>query len=136
LVEYDAHLAQVAGFAQSTRQSYGRMARRFMTSCFGVKRPDWQVVTAPMITAFVSQEAAKCQGYGRKTPSVAVRSFLRFLVFRGEIRPGLEGAAPIPPQGRPTSLPPRLPSEDVERVVAVYPDDTATNRRNRALLLL
>jgi site-specific recombinase XerD len=136
LVEYNAHLEQVAGLALSTRQSYGRMARRFLTSCFGAERPDWQAVTAPMITAFVSQEAAKCQGYGRKTPSVAVRSFLRFLVFRGEIRPGLEAAAPIPPQLRHASLPPRLTSEDVERVVAVYPDDTATNRRNRALLLL
>jgi site-specific recombinase XerD len=136
LVEYNAHLEQVAGLALSTRQSYGRMARRFLTSCFGAERPDWQAVTAPMITAFVSQEAAKCQGYGRKTPSVAVRSFLRFLVFRGEIRPGLEAAAPIPPQWRHASLPPRLTSEDVERVVAVYPDDTATNRRNRALLLL
>jgi integrase/recombinase XerD len=136
LMDYDAHLEQVAGFALSTRQSYGRTARRFITSCFGAERPNWQAVTAPIITEFVSQEAAKCRGYGRKTPSVAVRSFLRFLVFRGEIRPGLEAAAPTPPQWRHAALPPRLTSEEVERVLAVYPDDTATSRRNRAMLLL
>jgi site-specific recombinase XerD len=135
LVEYDTHLEQVAGLALSTRQSYGRMVRRFITSCFGAERPDWQAVTAPMITAFVTREAARCRGYGRKTPSVAVRSFLRFLVFRGEIRPGLEAAAPTPPQWKHASLPPRLTSEEVERVVAVYPDDTATSRRNRAMIL-
>ena len=136
LAAYDAHLGQVAGLALSTRQSYGRMARRFIISCFGAERPAWQVLTAPMITAFVTQEAAKCHGYGRKAPSVAVRSFLRFLVFRGEIRPGLEAAAPIPPQWKHASLPPRLTPEDVERVLAVYQGDTATSRRHRAMLLL
>jgi site-specific recombinase XerD len=136
LAAYDAHLRQVAGLALSTRQSYGRMARRFIISCFGAERPAWQVLTAPMITAFVTQEAAKCHGYGRKAPSVAVRSFLRFLVFRGEIRPGLEAAAPIPPQWKHASLPPRLTPEDVERVLAVYQGDTATSRRHRAMLLL
>jgi site-specific recombinase XerD len=136
LAEYDAHLELVAGLALSTRQSYGRMARRFITYCFGTQRPDWKAVTAPMITEFVTQEAAKCQGYGRKMPSVGVRSFLRFLVFRGEIRPALEAAAPTPPQWKHASLPPRLTSEEVERVLAVYPDDTATSRRNRAMLLL
>jgi integrase/recombinase XerD len=136
LVEYDTHLEQVAGLALSTRQSYGRMVRRFITACYGEQRPNWQAVTAPIVTAFVSQEAAKCQGYGRKMPSIAVRSFLRFLVFRGEIKPGLEAAAPISPQWQHASLPPRLTSEDVERVLAVYSDDTATSRRNRAMLLL
>jgi hypothetical protein len=67
--QYDAHLEQVTGLALGTRQSYRRMARRFITSCFGAKKPDWQTLTAPMITAFVTQEAAKCQGYGRKAPS-------------------------------------------------------------------
>jgi site-specific recombinase XerD len=136
VAQYDTHLEQVAGLTLGTRQSYRRTARRFITACFGAKKPNWQVLTAPMITAFVTQEAAKCQGYGRKVPSVAVRSFLRFLVFRGEIRPGLEAAAPPPPQWKHASLPPRLTSEEVERVLAVYAGDTATSRRNRAMLLL
>jgi len=67
---------------------------------------------------------------------VAVRSFLRFLVFRGEIRPGLEAAAPSPPQWRHASLPSRLTPEEVERVLAVYHDGTASSLRNRAMLLL
>jgi site-specific recombinase XerD len=89
-----------------------------------------------MITTFVTHEATGRQGAGRKLPSVAVRSFLRFLVFRGAIRAGFEAAAPAPPQWRHAALPPRVTPEDVERVLAVYHDGTASSRRNRAMLLL
>ncbi len=136
LAAYDAHLAQVAGLALSTRQGYGRLVRRFITACFGADVPHWPSVTAGMITTFVGQEATGRQGAGRKLPSVAVRSFLRFLVFRGAIRAGLEAAALAPPHWRHAALPPRLTPGDVERVLAVYHDGTASSRRNRAMLLL
>jgi integrase/recombinase XerD len=136
LAWYDAYLDQIVGLAVGTRQGYRPVVRRFMTVCFGSAAPDWQAVTAPMITAFVSQEATRYQGSARKMPAVAVRSFLRFLVFRGEIRPGLEAAAPTPPQWRHASLPSRLTPQEVEVLLATYHDDTASSRRNRAMLLL
>lgn len=136
LAAYDTYLAHVVGLALSTRQYYRRIVRRFVSTCFGAEPPDWQAVTATMITAFVRHEATRCQGAGRKLPGVAVRSFLRFLVFRGEIRPGLEAAAPSPPQWRHAALPSRLTPEEVERVLAVYHDGTASSLRNRAMLLL
>lgn len=119
LAAYDAHLAQVVGLALSTRQGYRRIVRRFIATCFGSETPDWQSLTASTITAFVRQESAWRQRSSRQLPAVAVRSFLRFLVFRGAIRPGLEAAAPAPPQWRHASLPSRLTPEDVERVLAV-----------------
>jgi len=89
-----------------------------------------------MITAFVAQEVAMRQRSSRKLPAVAVRSFLRFLVFRGDIRPGFEAAALSPPQWQYASLPLRLTPENVERVLAVYQESTASSLRNRAMLLL
>lgn len=136
LRDYDAHLEHVAGLALSTRQTYGHLVGRFITACFGAKTPDWTVVTPARITTFVTQEAALRQKAGRKLPAVAVRSFLRFLVFRGEIRPGLEAAAPSPPQWKYASLPSRLTLQEVERVLAVYQDRTAICLRNRAMLFL
>jgi hypothetical protein len=59
-----------------------------MTACFDTEVPDWRSVTAAMITTFVTHEAMGRRGGGRKLPSVAVRSFLCFLVFRGVIRAG------------------------------------------------
>ena len=136
LAEYDAYLERVVGLAVGTRQGARSMARRFITSCFGTAAPDWPSITAPMITAFVQQESATRQGAGRKRPAVMVRSFLRFLVFRGEIRPGLEAAAPTPPQWTHAALPARLTPQEVERVLATYVDGTASSLRNRAMLLL
>jgi len=133
---YDAHLEHVAGLALSTRQTYRYMVRRFITSCFGAEPPDWPSLTAARITTFVGQEAAMRQNAGRKLPAVAVRSCLRFLVFRGAMRPGLEAAAPLPPQWKYASLPSRLAPEDMARVLAVYHDDTASSLRNRARLFL
>jgi site-specific recombinase XerD len=133
---YDAHLEQVAGLACSTRRTYGRIARGFITACFGAQIPDWLALTPAQITAFVSQEAAMRRGAGRKLPAVAVRSFLRFLVFRGDIQPGLEAAAPLPPQWKQSSLPPRLGPEEMERVLAVYQDGNARGPRDRAILFL
>ena len=136
LREYDAHLEQVIGLTLSTRQRYGYLVRRFITDCFGTEPPDWPSLTAARITTFVGQEAAMRHNTGRKQPAVAVRSFLRFLVFRGEIRPGLEAAALSPPQWKDASLPSRLTPEEVARVLAVYHEGTAINLRNRAILFL
>jgi len=136
LVDYDAYLEQVAGLALSTRQGYRRIVRRFIAACCGGEPPDWSSLLASRITAFVGQESVWRQRSSRQLPAVAVRSFLRFLVFRGAIRPGLEAAAPAPPQWRHASLPSRLTPEEVERVLAVYHDDTASSLRNRAMLLL
>jgi len=134
LREYDAHLEQVAGVALRTRQTYGHLVRRFLTDCFGAEPPDWASLTTARITTFVGQEAARRQHAGRKLPAVAVRSFLRFLVFRGAIRPGLEAVALAPPQWKYASLPSRLSPADIERVLAVYHDGTAIHLRNRAML--
>jgi integrase/recombinase XerD len=133
---YDTHLEHVAGLARSTRQGYRHLVRGFMTDCFGAEPPDWSALTAARITAFVSQAASQRRNSGRKLPGVAVRSFLRFLVFRGDLRPGLEAAAPSPPQWKYASLPSRLSPEDVERVLDVYHDSSAISIRNRAILFL
>jgi site-specific recombinase XerC len=79
--------------ALSTRQGYRRIVRSFIAACFGAETPDWPSLTASTITVFVRQEAAVRQYAGRQYPAAAIRSFLRFLVFQGEVQPGLEAAA-------------------------------------------
>jgi site-specific recombinase XerD len=134
LRDYDAHLEHVAGLALRTRQGYGHLVRRFLITWCGAEPPDWSALTAAAITTFVQQEAARRRNAGRKQPAVAVRSFPRFLVFRGAIRPGLEAAAPSPPQWKYASLPARLTPTDVERVLTASSDGSAIGLRNRAIL--
>lgn len=136
LASYDRYLEQVVGAAISTRERYRCIVRRFIFSYCGTHEPDWSSLSAQAISDFVRHEAACRHGYGRKAPSVAIRSFLRFLVFQGEIRAGLEAAAPAPPQWTHMALPVRLTPEEVERVVSVYRDGADRNLRNYAMLLL
>jgi integrase len=48
----------------------------------------------------------------------------------------MEAAAPLPPQWKQSSLPPRLGPEEIERVLAVYQEGTASALRDRAILFL
>jgi site-specific recombinase XerD len=91
---------------------------------------------AQQIADFVQQEAAGKRGGGRKLPSTAVRSVLRFLVFSGELSPGLEAAALTPRQWTHDTIPQRLTTDEVERVLALYTGKAPTDLRNRAILIL
>ena len=97
-MRYAQYLEHVCGTAPGTRTAYLRIVTRLLTALFGAGRVQWSTVSAQALTDFVRHEAATKHGGGRKLPSVAVRSLLRFLVFSGELAPGLEAAVPIPRQ--------------------------------------
>jgi site-specific recombinase XerD len=136
LLRYEQHLDQVCGTAAGTRSHYLRMARRFLRTCFGTGPLTWSSLQAHQISDFVKQEATNKHGGGRKLPSTAVRSILRFLVFRGELSPGLEAAALAPRQWTQDSIPQRLTTQEVERALALYAGEAPVDWRNRAILML
>jgi integrase/recombinase XerD len=136
LVRYAQYLEHVCGTAPGTRTAYLRIVTRLLAALFGAGHVQWRTVSAQALTDFVRQEAATKHGGGRPLPSVAVRSLLRFLVFRGELAPGLEAAVPIPRQWIHAPLPCRLTDEEVERVLATCIDGRPPALRNHAILLL
>jgi len=136
LLRYEQYLDQVCGSAASTRRHYLRIARRFLATCFGTGHLAWPSLQAHQIANFVQQEAAHKHGGSRKLPSTAVRSVLRFLVFSGDLSPGLEAAALAPRQWRHDSIPQSLTTQEVEQVLALYSGESPTDLRNRAILTL
>lgn len=136
LGRYTHYLEHVCGAAASTRTRYRRIITRFLSAYGDPGLQGWNALQAQDITAFIRQEAATTHGAGRKMPSVAVRSFLRFLVGCGELSPGLEAAAPTPRQWTHATLPQRLTAEEVDRVLAASTGETPQALRNHALLLL
>jgi integrase len=136
LLRYEQYLDQVCGTAASTRRHYLRMARCFLAACFGTGPLAWPSLQARQISDFVQQEAANKHGGGRKLPSTAVRSLLRFLVFSGELSPGLEAVALSPRQWTHDSIPKRLTAQEVERILALSAGETPVDLRNRAILML
>src|SRR5439155_14354962 len=104
--------------------------------CFGTGHVDWPSVQAQQVADFVRQETANKHGGGRRLPSAAVRSVLRFLVFSGELSPGWEAAALAPRQWSHDSIPQSLTAQEVEQVLALYSGPSPTALRNRAILTL
>jgi site-specific recombinase XerD len=136
LVRFEYYLAHTVGAALHTRQRYGPIVQRFLTGRFGNREPEWLTLQADDLTAFVRQEAIRLQGYGRKVPAVALRAFLRFLVGEGVIRDGLAAAVPTLRQWQHAHLPLPLTAEQVTAVLATCAKHTATDLRDRAILLL
>jgi len=136
LQRYEQYLEQVRGVVASTRTPYLRMAKRFLAACFNSDHLDWQSLRAQAIMDFVRQEAATKHGGGRKLPSVAVRSLLRFLVCSEGLSPGLEAAVPTPRQWMHATLPQGLTAEEVGQALATCAGDRATDLRNHAILML
>jgi len=136
LLRYEQYLDQVCGLAASTRHHYRRLARCFLATCFGTGRVDWSSLQAQQVADFVRQETADKHGGGRRLPSAAVRSVLRFLVFSGDLSPGLEAAALAPRQWSHASIPQRLTAQEVEQILALYSGPSPTALRNRAILTL
>ncbi len=136
LQRYEQYLEQVRGVVASTRTPYLRMARRFLAACFGSDPLDWQSLRAQDITDFVRQEAATKHGGGRKLPSVAVRSLLRFLVCSEGLSPGLEAAVPTPRQWTHDTLPQGLTAEEIGQALATCAGESAKDLRNHAILMV
>ena len=133
---FDQHLERVVGAAPTTRDIYRRIVRRLVEECFGDGPLNWETINAENISQFVAKEAAQRRGFGRKVPAVAVRSALRFLVASGDLRDGLQAAAPSMRTWKHAALPRNITKDQVDQVLADCPGNDPKSLRNRAILLL
>jgi len=136
LSEYDQYLERTAGAVARTRHKYLYFARQFLAFAFDSAIPEWPLLRAENVAAFVQKETTSRQGAGRKHPGSATRIFLRYLVTRGLIPAGLEAVIPRMRLWKHASLPEHLSAEEVSRVLAACADGTAIGKRNYAILLL
>lgn len=135
LERFERHLRDVAGASGSTVQHYRRSVKRFLAR-FGDQEPDWSAVRTEDLTEFVQQQGAACSRSWSTDAACALRALLRFLVSRGQIRPGMEIAIPLRSQRLHAALPRHLTPEEVEKVLAGCQDGTAKGVRDFAMLLL
>jgi integrase/recombinase XerD len=136
LNKFDDYLLRVKGVAPSTRKIYRFWVRRFLAGFCGRAAPDWSALRGADLAVFVSDEASRLKRNGRGVPGIAMRAFVRYLVFLGVAQDSLHGAIPQRPRWRHVGLPRHLPQSDVDRVVAGALDGTTRGRRNYAILLL
>lgn len=132
-------------------ESYLRLERGLATSTIGTYMPFVHALVAEHLDGRAATPDAMCPGDVRdfllarlglmaskrgQCMASALRSFLRFLFLRGEIRSDLALAIPAVRQWRLSSVPRYLPARDVERLLRACDGSSATGRRDHAVLLL
>ena len=133
---YTDYLRDVVGTADATPLRYLPTVRRFIATCSGLGAPDWTGLSVLRVTEFIREEAAPRTGHGRTIPASATRSFLRFLAWRGVAPGGLDRAIPRIQRARHASLPTRLSSEQLARLLQRPATPNPAAYRDRAILSL
>jgi site-specific recombinase XerD len=134
--EYRTFLQIDRGFAAKTVENYTRYVESFLTDRFGGRGADLQQLKVTEIIEFVQRTARDRNKIYAKGLVIALRSFLRYLHYRGTIETDWATSLPVVAHWRLTGLPKRLPQGAVEKILAQCDPETALGRRDRAILLL
>ena len=134
---YRAHLGHVRGLADSTLTHHCATARELLTFLgFDRDRRALRRIGQRQIEAFLRAAGARVSRASLQHVVAHLRSFLRFLVSRGDIRPGLDSSIDTPRVYRGEQLPRSLPWETVQAFLAAIDRATPMGRRDYAMFLL
>jgi integrase/recombinase XerD len=134
--EFGFYLRQERALATVTVHNYLPFVGQFLAERFGVGPIDLSTLCAADIIGFVRHRAASIHSKRVQLMTTALRSFLRFAQYRGDLRTDLAGCVPAVANWSLSTLPKALPPEQTERVLASCNRKTAVGQRDHAILLL
>lgn len=131
------HMIEHQGLASPTIERYTIAARQFLENRFGDGAVDMRSVVASDIIDFIRGQSAHLRPSGLKCVVTAMRSFLRFSQYRGDVAAELVAAVPAVATWATTPALPRAISPDhAQRAIASCDLGTAIGLRDRAILLI
>ena len=134
--DFDRYLSEERGLSVSTRVNYRSFIQRFLSFQFGDDPACFADLNADNVIQFIQNQA------GRLTPKraglmvTALRSFFRYLRYRGDITKDLAACVPPIPNWQFSTLPKFLQPRQVQQVLSQCDRRTAQGRRDYAILLL
>lgn len=131
--EYDTHLANVCGLAAATRLYRRRYAREFVLFVFEAERIDWRRLRPEHVQDFVAQCGDNGRTSAAQLAAVSLRSFLRWLQFRGRVHARLVAAVPGFRRWRLASLPTAMSEEQLQSFLASFDRTRPSGRRDYAM---
>lgn len=131
------HMLEQQGLAAPTIERYTIAARQFLKNRFGEGAVDMRLVVASDIIDFILGQSAHLRPPGLKCVVTAMRSFLRFGQYRGDVAAELVAAVPAVATWTTTPALPRAISLDhAQRAIANCDLGTSIGLRDRAILLI
>jgi site-specific recombinase XerD len=136
IAEFRHYLLQERGLSPSTLLNYVPVVEQFLSERFHSRAPNFTLLRAPHVTGFVLRHARQLNPVRARLMVTALRSFFRYLRYRGAIATDLAGCVPTVPNWSLSTLPRFLPAATVERILECCDRTTSVGRRNHAILLL
>ena len=136
LSEYKHFLVKERAISTSTVDRWSRVALRFLIERFGSGPVDTGTFTASDITGFVQRQSHLHGHSMARSLVVGMRSFLRYLEYKGLTALSLDKAVPAVATWTMSTLPKYLSFEQVQTVLDHCDRSTKAGRRNHAILLL
>jgi site-specific recombinase XerD len=134
---YGQHLQDQQGLATATIERYRTVAKRFLRERFGNGTIDLRALRTADVIAFVQRQTQCLQPPALKCVVGAMRSFLRYAQYRGEVDTRLVAAVPIVAAWTTTPpVPKAISPEHAQRAIDSCDPSTAVGLRDRAVLLL
>jgi integrase/recombinase XerD len=133
---YESFLLEERNLAPQSVAHPRLFASRFLSERFGAGSVNLSKLCAPDVTAFVQRHAHRHGPSHARHLVGAMRSFLRYLHYKGLVDTDLSIAVPKVARWSLATLPKHLPTAQVRLVVQRCDRSTPLGRRNYAILLL
>lgn len=134
--EFGSYLRQERALAEITVTHYLVFINRFLKERFADGKIDLSVLCAADVVGFVERQAVVLHPKRAKIMTTALRSFLQYARYRGDIKMELAAAVPTVANWAKSSIPRFLSPDQIELVLAHCNRQTAIGRRDYAILLL
>ena len=137
LRKYEHYLLCERGLAPATIRLYGDAVGRFLAHAFGDGEVRLGEIAAVHVTRFVQLDAARLRHPKRaKVMTCALRSFLQYGRYIGDIHTDLHASVPTVAIWSMAGIPRSISAAQVHSLIAQCDRRTATGRRDYAVLLL
>jgi site-specific recombinase XerD len=133
---FERYLSDERALTRATRVNYVPFIRGFLINRFGTGPVTLSRLCAGDVVRFVQRQAPRLHLKRAKLLTSALRSFLRYTRYRGDITLDLAAAVPPVANWSMTSIPRAIAADHVRQLLASISRRTALGRRDYAILLL
>ena len=134
--EFEQYLREERALATATIITYVPFVRELLTQRFGSSTVQLSELRAGDVVGFVQRRAHQLQIKRAKLMTTALRSFLQYARYRGDLTLDLATAIPTVANWSMTSIPRAIPADQVRKLLDSVDRRTAMGRRDYAILLL
>ena len=133
---YAEYLRDAQALAAATVIYYVSFVRDFLHHCFGDGKVTLSRLRAADVVSFVQFNAPRLHLKRAKLMTTALRSFLRYVRYRGDVTLDLAAAVPVVANWSMPSIPRAISVDQTRQLLASIDRHTPVGRRDYAILLL